>query len=51
MNETRHERAVRKNDHYRMSDHRDNPLIPTAIAAETGVDDFLVEVKPEDKLK
>ncbi len=50
-NETRHERAVRKNYNYMMSDHRDNPLIPTAIAAETAVDDSLVEAKPENKLK
>jgi K+-transporting ATPase ATPase B chain len=29
----------------------DNPLTATAIAAEAGVDDFLAEAKPEDKLK
>jgi K+-transporting ATPase ATPase B chain len=29
----------------------DNPLTATAIAAESGVDDFLAEAKPEDKLK
>jgi len=28
----------------------DNPLTATAIAAEAGVDDFLAEAKPEDKL-
>jgi len=29
----------------------DNPLTATAIAAEAGVDDFLAEAKPEDKLR
>lgn len=29
----------------------DNPLTAAAIAAEAGVDDFLAEAKPEDKLK
>jgi K+-transporting ATPase ATPase B chain len=29
----------------------DNPLTATAIAAEAGVDDFLAEAKPEDKLE
>jgi K+-transporting ATPase ATPase B chain len=29
----------------------DNPLTATAIAAEAGVDDFLAEARPEDKLK
>ena len=29
----------------------DNPSTATAIAAEAGVDDFLAEAKPEDKLK
>jgi len=29
----------------------DNPLTATAIAAEAGVDDFIAEAKPEDKLK
>lgn len=29
----------------------DNPLTATAIAAEAGVDDFLAEAKPEDKLQ
>jgi K+-transporting ATPase ATPase B chain len=29
----------------------DNPLTAAAIAAETGVDDFLAEAKPEDKLR
>ena len=29
----------------------DNQLTATAIAAEAGVDDFLAEAKPEDKLK
>ena len=29
----------------------DNPLTAAAIAAEAGVDDFLAESKPEDKLK
>jgi K+-transporting ATPase ATPase B chain len=29
----------------------DNPLTATAIAAEAGVDDFLAEATPEDKLK
>ena len=29
----------------------DNPLTATAIAAEAGVDDFISEAKPEDKLK
>lgn len=29
----------------------DNPMTATAIAAEAGVDDFLAEAKPEDKLK
>ncbi len=29
----------------------DNPLTAAAIAAESGVDDFLAEAKPEDKLK
>jgi K+-transporting ATPase ATPase B chain len=29
----------------------DNPLTAAAIAAETGVDDFLADAKPEDKLK
>ena len=28
----------------------DNPLTAAAIAAEAGVDDFLAEAKPEDKL-
>jgi len=28
----------------------DNPLTATAIAAEAGVDDFIAEAKPEDKL-
>ena len=29
----------------------DNPLTAAAIAAEAGVDDFLAEAKPEDKLR
>ncbi len=29
----------------------DNPLTASAIAAEAGVDDFIAEAKPEDKLK
>lgn len=29
----------------------DNPLTAAAIAAEAGVDDFIAEAKPEDKLK
>jgi len=29
----------------------DNPLTAAAIAAESGVDDFLAQAKPEDKLK
>jgi len=29
----------------------DNPLTAAAIAAEAGVDDFMAEAKPEDKLK
>ena len=29
----------------------DNPLTATAIAAEAGVDEFIAEAKPEDKLK
>ena len=29
----------------------DNPLTASAIAAEAGVDDFLAEAKPEDKLR
>lgn len=29
----------------------DNPLTATAIAAEAGVDDFMAEAKPEDKLR
>jgi K+-transporting ATPase ATPase B chain len=29
----------------------DNPLTATAIAAESGVDDFLAQAKPEDKLR
>jgi K+-transporting ATPase ATPase B chain len=29
----------------------DNPLTAAAIAAEAGVDDFLAQAKPEDKLK
>ncbi len=29
----------------------DNPLTAAAIAAEAGVDDFLANAKPEDKLK
>jgi K+-transporting ATPase ATPase B chain len=29
----------------------DNPLTATAIAAESGVDDFLAQATPEDKLK
>lgn len=29
----------------------DNPLTATSIAAEAGVDDFIAEAKPEDKLK
>ena len=29
----------------------DNPMTATAIAAEAGVDDFLAEAKPEDKLE
>jgi K+-transporting ATPase ATPase B chain len=29
----------------------DNPLTATAIAAEAGVDDFLAQAKPEDKLR
>jgi potassium-transporting ATPase ATP-binding subunit len=29
----------------------DNPLTATAIAAEAGVDDFIAQAKPEDKLK
>ena len=29
----------------------DNPLTAAAIAAESGVDDFLAEAKPEDKLR
>jgi len=29
----------------------DNKFTATAIAAEAGVDDFLAEAKPEDKLK
>ena len=29
----------------------DNPLTATAIAAEAGVDDFVAEAKPEDKLQ
>ncbi len=29
----------------------DNPLTATAIAAEAGVDDFIAEAKPEDKLR
>ena len=29
----------------------DNPLTASAIAAEAGVDDFLAQAKPEDKLK
>jgi K+-transporting ATPase ATPase B chain len=29
----------------------DNPLTAAAIAAEAGVDDYLAEAKPEDKLK
>jgi potassium-transporting ATPase ATP-binding subunit len=29
----------------------DNPLTATAIAAEAGVDDFLAEARPEDKLE
>lgn len=29
----------------------DNPLTASAIAAEAGIDDFLAEVTPEDKLK
>jgi len=28
----------------------DNPLTAAAIAAEAGVDDFLAQAKPEDKL-
>lgn len=28
----------------------DNPLTAAAIAAEAGVDDFLAEARPEDKL-
>ncbi len=28
----------------------DNPLTAAAIAAEAGVDDFLAEAKPEDKM-
>ena len=29
----------------------DNPLTAAAIAAEAGVDDFMAEAKPEDKLR
>ena len=29
----------------------DNPLTAAAIAAEAGVDDFLANAKPEEKLK
>jgi K+-transporting ATPase ATPase B chain len=28
----------------------DNPLTAAAIAAEAGVDDFMAEARPEDKL-
>ena len=28
----------------------DNPLTAAAIAAEAGVDDYIAEAKPEDKL-
>jgi high-affinity K+ transport system ATPase subunit B len=49
--ETRHERVARENGHDRMSDHCGYPLTAADIAAEAGIDDFLVEAKLEHILE
>jgi ATPase, P-type (transporting), HAD superfamily, subfamily IC len=42
---------ITKNGNKNSDDYRRNPLTAAAIAAEAGVDDFLAEAKPEDKLR
>ena len=48
-----HARAIRRDapdGHPHGDDHRRQPLTARAIADEAGVDDFLAEAKPEDKM-
>jgi high-affinity K+ transport system ATPase subunit B len=49
--EIRHENNVKENNYYGMSEQSDNPLTATAIAAKVFLNDFNLEIKPEDKLK